>query len=66
MKKNMGSLDKIIRIILVILIAALYYSRIIDGTLAIIFGVLAGILLFTSLISFCPLYFPFRINTRRK
>ena len=66
MKKNMGSLDKIIRIILVILIAVLYYSRIIDGTVAIIFGVLAGILLFTSLISFCPLYFPFRINTRRK
>jgi hypothetical protein len=66
MKKNMGSLDKIIRILLVIAIGVLYYTKVIDGTLALILGAFAVVLLLTSLISFCPLYMPFGINTKRK
>jgi hypothetical protein len=66
MKKNMGSLDKIIRILLVIAIGVLYYTKVIDGTLALILGAFAVVLLLTSLISFCPLYLPFGINTKRK
>ncbi|MEY3501193.1 MAG: hypothetical protein RL308_2866 [Bacteroidota bacterium] len=66
MKKNMGSLDKSIRILLVVAIGVLYYTKVIDGTLALVLGAFAVILLLTSLISFCPLYLPFGINTKRK
>jgi hypothetical protein len=65
MKKNMGAVDKIIRILLAIAFFSLYYLNVISGTLAIILLVLAGIFILTSFISFCPLYLPFRINTRK-
>ena len=66
MKKNMGTLDRIIRLALVVLIVVLYFTGVISGTWAIILGILAVILLVTSLISFCPLYLPFGISTRKK
>ena len=66
MKKNMGSLDKTIRILLVIAIGVLYYTKVIDGTLALVLGAFAVVMLLTSLISFCPLYLPFGISTKRK
>ena len=66
MKKNMGSTDKIIRGIVVIFVAILYFTGIINGTLAMILGAFAAIMLLTSLISFCPLYLPFGISTRKK
>lgn len=66
MKKNMGSLDKTIRILLVIAIGVLYYTKVIEGTLALVLGAFAVVMLLTSLISFCPLYLPFGISTKRK
>ncbi|MFM1878292.1 MAG: hypothetical protein RLZZ241_1158 [Bacteroidota bacterium] len=63
MTKNMGSTDKIIRLIVAVLVAILYYNGTIDGTLGIVLLVLAGVFVLTSLISFCPLYKPFGINT---
>ncbi|WP_291103089.1 MULTISPECIES: YgaP family membrane protein [unclassified Flavobacterium] len=66
MKKNMGSTDKIIRIILAILVGVLYYTKIIEGTVALVLGALAIIFLLTSFIGFCPLYLPFGISTRKK
>jgi len=54
--KNMGSADRIIRLALVALVALLYLTGVIGGTLAIILGVLAVVLFATSLVSFCPLY----------
>ena len=66
MKKNMGSTDQLIRITIAVLIAVLYYLDIISGTAAIILGILAAVFLLTSFISFCPLYLPFGINTRKK
>ncbi len=63
MKKNMGSADKIIRIIIAIIISALYFTQIITGTLAIVLLVLGAVFLLTSFISFCPLYVPLGINT---
>jgi len=63
MKKNMGTTDKGIRIIIAIGIALLYYFNIIEGTLAYILMALSIVFLLTSLISFCPLYTPFGINT---
>ena len=59
----MGNTDKAIRVILALGIALLYYLDIIEGTLAYILMALAIVFLFTSFISFCPLYKPFGINT---
>jgi hypothetical protein len=66
MKKNMGMADKAIRFVLAAIIGILYYTNVINGTLAIVLGVLAVVFILTSFISFCPLYLPFGINTRRK
>jgi hypothetical protein len=66
MKKNMGMIDKTVRFIIAAIIGILYYTNVINGTLAIVLGVLAMIFILTSFISFCPLYLPFGINTRRK
>jgi hypothetical protein len=44
----------------------LYFTKVIPGTLGIVLLALAGIFVLTSLISFCPLYAPFGINTCKK
>ncbi len=66
MKKNMGTADKAIRILMAIVIAALYFTNVISGTLSIVLGILAVVFVLTSFISFCPLYLPFGINTSKK
>ncbi|MCW8897867.1 MAG: DUF2892 domain-containing protein [Flavobacteriales bacterium] len=63
MKKNMGTADKIIRIIIAAIIVTLYFTEMITGTIAIVLLVLSGIFVLTSLISFCPLYTLFGIKT---
>jgi uncharacterized membrane protein len=63
MKKNMGTTDKTIRILVAVVIAGLYFGNIITGTLAIVLMVLAVVFLVTSLINFCPLYAIFGMNT---
>lgn len=65
MKKNMGTVDKTIRILIAVVIGVLYFTNTIWGTLAIILGILAVAFVFTSFISFCPLYLPFAINTSK-
>ena len=66
MKKNMGTVDKVIRILVAIVIAILFFTNVISGTLGIVLLVLAAIFLLTSVVSFCPLYLPFGINTGKK
>jgi hypothetical protein len=66
MKKNMGSADKIIRVLIAGLIVGLYWSGVIQGTLGIVLLVLAGVFLLTSFIGFCPLYAPFGLSTCKK
>lgn len=66
MKKNMGTVDRIVRLIVVAAILLLYFTGVISGTLAIILGVVAAIFFLTSLISFCPLYVPLKISTRKE
>ena len=56
MKKNMGTVDKTVRIIIAAVVAGLYYAGTISGTLGIVLLVLAGVFVLTSLVSFCPLY----------
>lgn len=62
----MGTTDKIIRTLLALVIAALYFTETISGTTAIILLAFAIIFLITSFISFCPLYVPFGISTSKK
>ena len=64
MKKNMGTLDRVLRIAIAIAIIALYLTQIISGTMAIILLIIAAAFIITSFISFCPLYLPFGIRTR--
>jgi len=63
MKKNMGIMDKGVRITVAVIIALLYYFNVIEGTLAYILMALAVVFLVTSFINFCPLYTPFGIST---
>ncbi|MBC7844978.1 MAG: DUF2892 domain-containing protein [Flavobacterium sp.] len=66
MKKNMGSTDRISRIIFAIVIGILYFTKAIEGTAALILLAFAIVFLITSFISFCPLYLPFGLSTRKK
>ncbi len=66
MKTNMGSVDRIARLIIAAIIASLYFTNTITGTLGIILLILAGVFLLTSFIGFCPLYLPFGFNTCNK
>ena len=65
MKPNMGNVDRIIRLVLAVIFAYLYFTGAVSGTLGIILIVLAAIFLLTSLVSFCPLYYPFKFSTRK-
>ncbi len=65
-KKNMGSIDKVIRIIIAVVLIVLFTTGKISGTTGVVLLALAGIFVLTSLISFCPLYLPFGISTCKK
>jgi len=66
MKKNMGSTDRILRIVVAAFFAFLYITGKVSGTTSIILLVLGGIFLITAVISICPLYIPFGIKTCKK
>ncbi|MBN1397371.1 MAG: DUF2892 domain-containing protein [Bacteroidetes bacterium] len=66
MKKNMGSADRTIRIIAAFVIGILYFTGQITGTAAVILVVIALVFLLTSIVSFCPLYIPLKISTKKE
>ncbi len=66
MKKNMGTSDRLVRIIAALVLAVLYYQDIISGNLGIVLLVVASIFVLTSFISFCPLYAPFGVSTCKR
>jgi hypothetical protein len=66
MKKNMGVIDKLFRVLIAIVVVILYFTNVISGTLAIILLILSAIFIITSLIGFCPLYLPFGLSTKKK
>ena len=65
MKKNMSTADRVIRILVAVAIAVLYFTGMISGTLALILLIVAGVFILTSFVSFCPLYSVLGISTRR-
>ncbi len=66
MPKNMGRVDRIVRIVAAIVVVALFVTGQINGMAAIVLGVLAVVFVATSVIGTCPLYLPFKIDTRGK
>ena len=65
MMKNMGTIDRVIRTLLAIVIAVLYFTDRISGTLAIVLGIVAVAFLLSSLAGTCPGYLPFKFSTRK-
>ncbi len=61
--KNMGGIDRIIRVVIALIIGILYFTNVINGIWAIILLVFAGVFIITSFASTCPLYMPFGIKT---
>ncbi|MBM3294754.1 MAG: DUF2892 domain-containing protein [Candidatus Aminicenantes bacterium] len=66
MNTNMGSADRLIRLVAAVVFAVLVFAGVVKGTWGWIFAVLAAVFVLTSLIGFCPLYVPFRISTKSK
>ncbi|MFA4909788.1 MAG: DUF2892 domain-containing protein [Desulfobacteria bacterium] len=66
MKKNMGMVDRVVRLVLAIAVLTLYLTGVISGLVALILGVFALIFVVTSLIGSCPLYSLFKFSTRKE
>ncbi|MCX6232027.1 MAG: DUF2892 domain-containing protein [Bacteroidetes bacterium] len=66
MKKNMGNIDRIIRILVAVVVAILYFTNVISGTFAIILFIISAVFILTALMGFCPLYLPLGIKTIKK
>jgi hypothetical protein len=64
MKANIGKWDRVIRVLLAITFATLFFTETVTGTLGIVLLTLAVVLVLTSTVSFCPLYAPFGFSTR--
>ena len=62
----MGTIDKVIRILVAVVVVVLYFTHVISGVLAIVLLALSAIFVVTSLLSFCPLYLPLGLSTRKK
>ncbi len=66
MVKNMGTADRVTRVLLAIVVGVLYLAGTISGVLALILGIVAAVFLVTSAVGFCPGYVPLKINTAGK
>jgi len=63
MKRNMSNTDRIVRVVIAALFAYLYFGGIVTGALGVVLAILAAVFLLTAVISFCPLYVPFKFST---
>ncbi len=63
MKKNVGNTDRIVRSVAGVVMVFLILAGAVEGTLAVVIGVVAVALLLTSAISFCPAYFALKLST---
>lgn len=64
--KNMGSTDRIVRILAAVVMLILAIWVVPSGILSTILIILGVVFILTSLVSFCPLYLPFKISTLKK
>lgn len=66
MIRNMGTVDRVLRVAVAVVIAALYFAGVISGVWAIVLGVIAAVFVLTSIFGYCPAYLPLGISTRGK
>lgn len=66
MKKNMGSIDRVIRLLAAVAVGILYFTDQISGTAVIILGIIAVAFLVTGAIGFCPMYLPLKFSTLKR
>ena len=66
MTKNMGLVDRVIRILAAVLVSVLYLTHVISGPLAIVLGVIAAVFVVTGFVGVCPAYLPFKLSTLKK
>lgn len=64
--KNMGLTDRAVRIVAAIIFGYLFFSGTVTGALGVILLILGIVFILTSLVSFCPLYLPFKFSTVKK
>jgi len=64
-KQNMGSVDRGVRVLLAVIFALLIFTGTVTGPMMWILGILAVVFLFTSIVSFCPLYLPLKMSTKK-
>ncbi len=63
MKKNMGSTDQIVRVVIALIVGVLFFTKVISGILGFVLLAVAGIFVLTSVVSFCPIYAVFGMRT---
>jgi hypothetical protein len=66
MKKNVGTIDRVIRILVAVVVVILYFTNVISGTLGIVLLALSAVFVITSLLSFCPIWMALGLSTRKK
>jgi hypothetical protein len=66
MKKNLGSIDKAIRVLMAAIVFILVFAKVVTGTGAVILFILGVVLVLTSIVGFCPIYLPFGLSTMNK
>ena len=66
MSKNMGTVDRTLRVIVSIILAVLYLTGTVEGTLGIVLLIVGAVMLLTSFVGFCPAYLPLGLNTCKK
>jgi hypothetical protein len=65
MKKNVGTIDKVIRILIAVVVVVLYFTHVITGALALILLAVSAVLVATSLLSFCPIWLALGLSTKK-
>jgi 1,4-dihydroxy-2-naphthoate octaprenyltransferase len=63
MKKNMGTIDRVVRFLVAVAVLVLFLVHVISGPLAIVLGVIAAVFVLTSFVGVCPLYIPLKLST---
>jgi uncharacterized membrane protein len=63
MKKNLGIIDRAIRVLIAVAIAVLYFTHVVTGTLGIVLLIVGAVLIVTSVVSFCPIYFSLKLSS---
>jgi hypothetical protein len=65
MKVNMGSWDRVVRLLITLLVVILLIAGVLKGALAVILGIIAIVFFVTSVIGFCPLYVVLKFSTKK-